>query len=704
MPQLPQYLARAQPHGTVAPVIPDAPRVGGLVAGVTNAANTIQRADAWRAAKAEQDAERMAREADQIAREEAQSAVSLTMSAKRAEYTEKIITRQQSGEPLAGMTAALLKEFDADAEKTIAATPELGRRALTMRMAELKSHLHEKAFGMEADARRAQVVTDFSTGLDADSRVLFADHSQFGPILAARLAAAETLTLDPQTKAKALANTRETLAYAAASGLVDKNPDAFLARTGNAGGKIGKDGKPLPSDPAKAAEAVKSDPMLSNMEPKQLQALTERATTMVVQRNAMLEAQREAAARKAEIAANKLRGEQAQAYQIVSTRAIQGIPTAPDAPEMRILAGSIYAPEVRRMTEQIGARSAVAMLPIPQQQAQLDALNAQRTKGTNQALDAEVKAREGVLAGARKDFAADPLRAAAERGLIVAVAPLDMGSIDAMMQGLPARVQQASTASMQTGEPVAPLTPDEVPKLAKHLFSLPASQRAERLAQITAGLPPTQGQALAKQLAGGQDDQSRALGYAMAYGNSRTTQGRTVAEIMLKGAEALKAKTIKEETTAVDGWRGQIAEQVSPLFPNPQQAATVAESARFILAGLVAEGASGNGADAKQAVRLAIGGTASEINGARVVIPAGLEEKDVRARMRTMTPADIKAQSTDGRVYVSGASMTAEQFLAGLPDAQLRYAGRGRYHVIAGGTLAANSMGNPITIEVAGAR
>ena len=69
-----------------------------------------------------------------------------------------------------------------------------------------------------------------------------------------------------------------------------------------------------------------------------------------------------------------------------------------------------------------------------------------------------------------------------------------------------------------------------------------------------------------------------------------------------------------------------------------------------------------------------------------------------------MTPADIKAQSTDGRVYVSGASIPAEQFLAGLPDAQLRYAGRGRYHVIAGGTLAANSMGNPIIVEVGNAR
>lgn len=694
MPKLPQYMAQAVPQGQVAPVIPGAVPVGGLVAGVTAANNTIQDAAAYRA-------EMMRREADQLAREEAQAAVSRTVSEKRQHYTEAIIGRQQSGESMAGMTAALLKEFDADAERTIAAAPELGRKALTVRMAELKTHVHERAFGMEADARRSAVVTDFSTGMDADARVLFADHTQLPNIMAARLAAANALSLDGPTKAKLLDSTREQLSYAAASGLVDKSPDAFLARTGNAGGKTGKDGKPLPSDPAKAAAAVQADPMLSNLSPAALRQLTERATTMIVQREAVLAAQREAAARRAEIAAHKLEREQDRSFAIVAERARQGIPTDPAAPEMRVLAGSPYAAEVRRMTEQIGARTAVAMLPRSQQRAQLDALKARQIQGTNQALDAEIKAREDIYSAQGRDYAADPLRAVAAAGIIPAPAPLDMSSIDTMLQGLPARALQAGTASAQTGEPVAPLLPEEVPKLAKHLFAMPAKQRAERLAQISAAVPPQQAQALAKALTGGQDDQSRALGYAMAYGNARTTAGRTVAEIMLTGAEALKAKTIKEETTAVDGWRGQIAQQVSPLYPNPQLGAAVADSARFILAGLVAEGASGNSSDAKHAVRLAIGGTTAEINGARVIVPAGIEERDLRARLRSMTPADIKAQSTDGRVYVSGAAMSAEAFLASLPDAQLRHAGRGRYHVIAGGTLAATAAGNPIIVEVA---
>lgn len=43
MPRLPQYLAQVAPQGQVAPVLPDATRVGGLVAGVTGANNAIQR-------------------------------------------------------------------------------------------------------------------------------------------------------------------------------------------------------------------------------------------------------------------------------------------------------------------------------------------------------------------------------------------------------------------------------------------------------------------------------------------------------------------------------------------------------------------------------------------------------------------------------------------------------------------------------------
>ena len=44
--------------------------------------------------------------------------------------------------------------------------------------------------------------------------------------------------------------------------------------------------------------------------------------------------------------------------------------------------------------------------------------------------------------------------------------------------------------------------------------------------------------------------------------------------------------------------------------------------------------------------------------------------------------------------------MAPESFLASLPDAKLQYAGRGRYHVMTGTTLAANRNGDAIVIEV----
>ena len=71
-----------------------------------------------------------------------------------------------------------------------------------------------------------------------------------------------------------------------------------------------------------------------------------------------------------------------------------------------------------------------------------------------------------------------------------------------------------------------------------------------------------------------------------------------------------------------------------------------------------------------------------------------------RAQAQIGTASGVVSQLPDGRVYVNRMAMDPAAFLAGLPDARLQYAGRGRYHVVTGGTLAANAQGAPIVIEV----
>lgn len=408
-------------------------------------------------------------------------------------------------------------------------------------------------------------------------------------------------------------------------------------------------------------------------------------------------------AQHAEIVAARVQRQSDEAFNVLSGWALQGKQADPNASSALIAKLTpTAAAAYRAMAAEIPARTAAAMLPLDTQAQQLDQLRAQAVNGTNEQLEKEIKRREQVLAQSRKDYADDPLRAANERGVITSpLRPLNTSSIDAIAAGLAERAAQAQEVSTITRRPVSPLLSEEAGKLGAFLQVLPAAQRAERLSQIATLLPAGQAQALAQQLYAGQTEQGKALGLAMALGTQRTTYGRTSAELALKGAEALHSKTIKEESKAVDGWRGQINTQLAGAFPNPQQAEMYGEAARLILAGLVAEGASGSERDARQAVRLAIGGTLAEHNGSRIPVPAGLDIADVRQRTRSLRPADLAPQLPDGRVYINRTPMDAAAFLAGLPDARLQYAGRGRYHVIAGGSLAANAEGAPIVIEVA---
>ena len=693
MPRLPQYMAQSVPQGQVAPVLPDAPRVGGLVAGVANAANTVQRVEDYRAALAQREAERMAREADQIAREEAQAAVSRTISETRQQYTERIIERQQSGQSLAGMTADLLKQFDADSEKAIAAAPELGRKALTVRLAELKAHVHERAFGMEADARRAAVVTDFSTGLDADSRVLFADHSQFGPILAARLAAADALTLDPQTKAKLIDSTRETLAYSASSGIVDKSPDAFLAMTGNAGGKTGKDGKPIPSDPAKAAEAVKGNPLLSNMRPDQLQALTERATMLVVTRQAQQDAEAERARARAEAAANKAEREAGRAYTLMRDMVLDGRKIDPANPENRMLLRQMqqvpaYAQAFTSMANDAQANAAAATLPIAAQQAQLNALYAQRNvSGASPGLEEEIKRRERVLTSAQTDYKEDPLSAAASRGVIQALAPLDMSTPQSMATGLAARVQQADLVAQKVGRFVSPFTAAEARKFADDMAKMSTTEKEQRLGALaqTIGVErmvPTMAQI-------SKDNVRLAVAGGMV--GSMTTAGRSVARNILDGDAILKANQFKMPEHAK--LLAAFQKQVGDALPTIESRQAAMDAAQAIYAKLRVE--DGHAADREfdgaawsSAVSQVTGGVVNW-NGQKILrAKYGASEADTKALLRRVDAAQIKG-------WGGVAGMSDEEAAQYVSEAALESMSVGRYRVKAGASILQRKDGQP---------
>ncbi len=410
-----------------------------------------------------------------------------------------------------------------------------------------------------------------------------------------------------------------------------------------------------------------------------------------------------AAARRQRELETRLKNAEA-AYNVFTTQADKGTMLDPAYIDsaIQVTAGTPYQQGIVAMAKQAQESGGIAAQPVPVQRQLLTAIDAEiATNGRNPALDKRRQQIEKVLQGSEQDLQRDPLRAGLERGVITQLPPLQFqGGLEGLIPQLTTRVQQADRVSTWAGRPVAPLTVEEAQNVSKFLTSQAPDQRARSIQALSQVVPPRQAQALAAMM----DKDDRPTAIAFGLGASRTTFDRPTAELVLKGADALKNKTVKEEKNAVDGWQGRINATLAGVYGNPEQTSMVADAARFILAGKVVEGASGGDGDVRSAIDLAVGGKLSDVNGTQVVIPAGVQRKDLDARMRQYPADELAKQLPDGKVYVRGVPMESSQFLASLPSAQLRTVGRGRYAVVGGGSIITNSQGQPIVVEVPNAR
>lgn len=693
MARIPQYISteatnnrgfnerRATPQGVdMRPVI----------SGALQAGDDMRRMELDQAATRRHLAEVQQRENKRLETDEAVMAVDSAVSQGRSMFLERMTKAEQDGAG-AGFTDAMLKDFDswANSQREAIQHPA-ARKVLEHQINTMRQGLHADAFRFETGQRTKGLVAQYGAGLDADRRAVMADPSQFTALAAMRQATAETLQLPAETRAKLAADAREALAFDAAQSLVDKDARGFLERAGvrSAKGAKGQQG----GQQQDAAQRMAADPLLSSLSPEAMRRTVDRASTIVAQQEAAAAADAERRARLAEIEANKRARAADQAWGILSGRAMSGIVTDPkaDAQLFSAIAGTPYAKEYQRMATQVAQRTAVAMQPLPQQQATLDALMAQRATGTSTALEDEIKARRQVLDAAQRSAADSPLRAAQAYGLLQ-MSALDTTSVDSLVAGLPVRSQQAAVAGQHVGAPASPLLPEEARKVAGMLQALPPNQRGEQIARLAAAMPPDQAQALARQI----DTHDKPLALAMAAGASRTTQGRTVAELVLRGAQAIKDKSIKEEQGAEFGTRASLAKVVGDSVPAAARESVI-ETARLVY---LAKQAEGNGISHEGALRLAIGGDLVEHNGRRVPVPVGV---DLPQALRAVSRNSIDAQAQDGWLYLAGGrQIGVPEFMAGLPDAQLEPAGMGRYMVRSGGSLVMGKNRRPVLVEVA---
>lgn len=389
----------------------------------------------------------------------------------------------------------------------------------------------------------------------------------------------------------------------------------------------------------------------------------------------------------------------------------KGTILAPDYIERvsKMTAGTPYQQGIAMLAKQAQEAGGIAAQPVRQQQMLLDQVDSIIAKqGRTPELDKRREQIQKVLDGSTSDLKANGLRAGLERGVIKDMAPIDITTPEGFAASVAKRIEQAETVGMWAGKAVSPLDSHEAEAVAGMLEALPPKAKSQAVATISAALGPRLAGALAEQV----DKQDRALSLSFQAGSSMTTGAtnwlgtktipeRYTSELILKGSQAIKDGAVMKDDKKVTGWKATIAEQVNGAFPDENTAKAVKEAAYYITAGIAAEnGGSASTSEINRAVKLATGGDIIERNGKRLPIPAGMDGSAFEDKLKTITPASIKAQTSDGKVRVAGAEMDAGAFATSLPGQELMYAGPGRYAVIVRGRPVMSSTGKPIIIKV----
>lgn len=343
----------------------------------------------------------------------------------------------------------------------------------------------------------------------------------------------------------------------------------------------------------------------------------------------------EAAARRAEAAREHQLKVAESAYNAASGIVLTGKMLSPEYVTQlsKTTAGTPFADALPDLLKQAPEHSAFGMQPLATMDATISQVRANLNKaGTDPATEKRVTAMEKIRDEARKDYTEDPLLAAQDRGILEQVAPVDTRSIQGLLGSVSGRIDQAALVSQQTGAPVSPLLKQEAESVGKMLNLLPPDQRSTAVAQMAQMVGPQQAAALGRQMA----PKDKALGIAIGLAGDKTTAGRYTSEIVLRGAQAIKDKAVKEDSMAITGIRARVAAEIGDAYPNQELHNTMIEAAVYAEYGLQSEG-NGNPANA---VRLVTGGI-TEHNGKKLPLPRAMTAEDFEKKLTTLTPSNI---------------------------------------------------------------
>jgi hypothetical protein len=442
-------------------------------------------------------------------------------------------------------------------------------------------------------------------------------------------------------------------------------------------------------DPAAALKALKNKDYLPELDPDRRAGLVANADAAVLRNQ-----------QRGAINAEKAAREQEKAWGAAMTVFEAGkMPSAEYTDTLvRTFKGTPYAAALKTMLQESPANSAFVAQPLAQQAQTMDALQTRmNTQGATPADLATYKKLETAHKAAQADIKADPYMAAAERGVLPSLTPLNMNLAELPAQ-LAKRGEDARTVSTWAGQEVSLFRPAEAEKVATILQAMPPKDRAGALAGLTKAMTPGQMVELGKQF--GSKDATLAAAAMMSANGFKTSSGRLVSEIVLAGSDALKESRVKfpegkSQTTvraAID-----TATRGAYLSEDAQRAA--GDAAMAVYAGLLAEGQTPR---VEQAVNLATGGV-MDINGAKFVKPFGWQDSQVLKALRDVDAQKVTELAGGKSLVIGGKPVQPEDLAKYLPGAQLGPSSKNGYYTVSiGGRFISGEDGRLFLLPLAG--
>lgn len=420
-------------------------------------------------------------------------------------------------------------------------------------------------------------------------------------------------------------------------------------------------------EPAKTGVAAFDDG-----EPTKLITLRHRAASVVQQEQNRIKAEAEKRLKVAETTIETLQ-KFTVTGQMVSTAYAQEV--------ILKTAGTPYEQAARALVQQSFAGATHGSQTLPQQEQALREIDARVAAGGSGPEEKQIVdlARQ-ITSTQRQAYKDNPWEASTRFGRQQPVPEQQIGDAAQVPQLVAQRLPLMTGVETFAGAPVSPLQPREAQAFAEKLKAMPPQARAEVLGQTGAMLSAPRAAALAEQL----DKQDKPLALALKLGLDRTTAGRTVSALVLRGAQALTDKTVKKDDSALAGWRSEIATLVRGTLGDDRAEQDVIDAAYYVRAaqdqeGIAAPGFTrGIGNGAADAVAMVIG-LPIERGGLKTVLPRGMKERDFDERLRGFTAEKLRVLAPTGEVYVRGAPVKVEQIANRLTEYGMKRDGAGRY-------------------------